>query len=70
MIGVVVGVPAKDVEVGAAETDRGHAHAYVVAAWRDDRNVAKLNPAHVNEYGGEHKNRLRAAGYRLRARLA
>ena len=50
MIGVVVGVPAKDVEVGAAETDRGDTHAHIVAAGRDDRNVAKLDPAHVDEY--------------------
>jgi hypothetical protein len=58
------------VEVGAAETDRRDTHAYVVAARRDNRNVAKLNPAHVNEYSGEHRNRLRATGYGLLARQA
>jgi hypothetical protein len=51
---MVVGVPAEDVEVGAAETDGRHAHAYIVAAGRDDRNVAKLDLAHVSEYGGAH----------------
>ena len=67
MVGVVVGVAAEDMEVGPAQPDGRDAYAHVVWPGRGDRNVTNLDPAHVEEYSGAHKeeapgSRLQAAG--------
>src|SRR5207247_10310063 len=55
-VAVVVGVPGGDVEVGATETDRRHAHEDFARSGSLAGDISHVDPPDVNEHGSSHRH--------------
>ena len=56
LVGVIVPVPGKDVEVGAAEADDRDAEQHLTRSWRHQRHVANLETANIGQHRRPHQS--------------